>query len=411
MSESETEYLIVTQYFHPDTASTGQLITDLAVGLEQRGLNMSVLTTQPNYHSGDHDKEPRKTTHEGVAIRRIRAPQVRQSSLVRRAFNWIVYSVWMSIALLISRTDGDREVIFTSNPPFFPLAMWAVCRLRGWKYTYIVHDFWPLKGVAFGFWSESGIVDTVWSWLHDYAFADASNVVTIGEVMRETVIDRTNAGLSEEDVSVIHNWADEDFIEPLAKADNQFSETHGLLDRFTLLYSGNIGLFHDLETVTRAMPAVDDDVVFQVIGEGDNKERIVEIAEKLGVRGDKVRFLPYQPLEDLPYTLTSGDVSIVTVKEEFKGICVSSKLYTSLAAGMPILAVVADGSDEAKIVNEHDAGVQVTQGETEAVAEAVEHWIADPDLVERQGWNARQAFETRFTKSESVDAYYRLLVE
>jgi len=233
----------------------------------------------------------------------------------------------------------------------------------------------------------------------------------VGEVMRETVIDRTNAGLSEEDVSVIHNWADEDFIEPLAKADNQFSETHGLLDRFTLLYSGNIGLFHDLETVTRAMPAVDDDVVFQVIGEGDNKERIVEIAEKLGVRGDKVRFLPYQPLEDLPYTLTSGDVSIVTVKEEFKGICVSSKLYTSLAAGMPILAVVADGSDEAKIVNEHDAGVQVTQGETEAVAEAVEHWIADPDLVERQGWNARQAFETRFTKSESVDAYYRLLVE
>ena len=51
MADANKEYVLVTEYFHPDTASTGQLMTDLAVGLEERGLDMIVLTGQSNYHS------------------------------------------------------------------------------------------------------------------------------------------------------------------------------------------------------------------------------------------------------------------------------------------------------------------------------------------------------------------------
>ena len=406
---ADMEYILVAQYFRPDTAATGQLMTDLAVGLEARGDDMTVYTTQPNYHSGDFNRQPRRETYEGVDIHRIRAPQFQQTSLPRRAFNWFVYTTWMSAILLVSSTVKDREVIFVSNPPFFPLSMWAVCRLRGLSYTYIVHDLWPEKGIKFGFWSEGGVVDRVWSAIHARVLRDASAVVTLGDRMHDGILQYDAGDDLDERVTVIHNWADGDFIRPRKKKNNWFSKEHGLVDEFTLLYSGNLGLFHDVETPIRGVATCEADMNFLIVGEGDAREHLVDVAEELGIRGDRVEFLPYQPQENLPYSLTCADVAVVSVGEGFEGTCVSSKLYTALATGQPVLVVAAPDADEARIITDNDAGQQVAQGDIEGVAEAIERWRENPDLLERQGENARKLFEQRFTRERAIDQYYQML--
>jgi len=137
----------------------------------------------------------------------------------------------------------------------------------------------------------------------------------------------------------------------------------------------------------------------------------VDLAEELGLRGDTVRFLPYQPWDDLPYSLTSGDVSVVAVKEGFEGIVVSSKLYTAMAAGQPVLVVSQENDDEARIVRQFDAGANVEQGAAQEAAEVIERWTENPQLVERQGANAREAFEENFVKDASIDQYYAMLTE
>jgi|AntDeeMetageno51_2_1112566.scaffolds.fasta_scaffold01447_2 glycosyltransferase involved in cell wall biosynthesis len=406
---ADTEYVLVAQYFHPDTAATGQLMTDLAVGLDDRGLDMTVYTTQPNYHSGDFESQPRREMYEGVDVRRIRAPQFKQTSLLRRAFNWTIFTIWMSLVLLVSRSENEREVVFVSNPPFFPLAMWLVCRLRWLPYTYIVHDLWPEKGVEFGFWKEGGVIDRVWSAFHKRVFRDANAVITLGLRMREEILDYDSSEDFAERVCVIHNWADEEFIQPMAKADNWFSKKHGLVDGFTLLYSGNLGLFHDVETAIRGVATFDKDMNLLIIGEGDARDQLKDVADSLNVRGNRVQFLPYQPREDLPYSLTCADISVVAVGEGFEGTCVSSKLYTALATGQPVLVIASADSDEATIVTEHDAGKQVAQGDYEGIAITLEEWLKNPESIERQGKNARNLFEERFTKDHAVDEYFRVL--
>lgn len=408
---SAKEYILVTEYFHPDTASTGQLMTDLATGLQERGLDMTVYTGQPNYHSGDLEKQPLKSEHEGVLVKRIRAPQVRQSSLPRRLFNWSVFTLWMAVALLFSRPAKEREVIFVSNPPFLPIAMWLVCRIRGWGYTYIVYDLYPDYLAELEYITKGGVIDRVWGTLQRRAFLAAKHVVALGPRMKERI--STNAGptFDAEKVRIIHNWEDPEFIEPMDKSENWFSQEHDLVDPFSILYSGNIGDFHDLETLIEAAAQLrEEDTKFLIIGEGDNKETIVSLADELGVKGDSVAFLPYQPWDDLPYSLTSADISVVTVREETEGICVSSKLYTAMAAGTPVLIIAQPSDDEAQIVEQFDAGLQATPGNPDEVVTAIETWMANPELVEVQGENARNAFESHFTKNKSVEKYYEMLV-
>ena len=228
MSDPDKEFLLVTEYFHPDTASTGQLMTDLAVGLRERGLDLRVLTSQPNYHSGDNEKQPRSTVHEGVPVDRIRAPQLRQSSLLRRLFNWGLFTVWMFGVLLVSQTEKEREIVFVSNPPFLPIAMWLVCRIRGWNYTYIVHDLYPDQPVELEYIEEGGAMDKIWRVLNRRAFLAAKHIVALGPVMKERISRNAGPKFDESKVEIIHNWEDEEFIQPMEKEDNWFSEEHGL---------------------------------------------------------------------------------------------------------------------------------------------------------------------------------------
>jgi glycosyltransferase involved in cell wall biosynthesis len=317
----------------------------------------------------------------------------------------------MSLAMLVERPAREREVVFVTCPPFLPVAMWVVCRLRGWDYTYIAYDLYPDEPAELGYIEKGGLLHRTWEALDVRAFRSATRVVALGPVMKDRIARKAGPTFDEETVHVIHNWVDEEFIVPREKSENWFSEAHDIVEPFTVLYSGNMAAFHDLETVVEAAAALDGDlpVRFLLIGEGDGKDGVVELAEELGVRGDRVRFLPYQPREDLPYSLTAGDVSVVTVREGFEGIVVSSKLYTSMAAGTPVLVISQPDDDEARIVERFDAGISVEQGDVKGVVEAVERWLADPDLVERQGANAREAFEAHFVKSRAVDEYYRML--
>lgn len=409
-TDREKEYVLVTEYFIPDTASTGQLMTDLAVGLQQRGLDMTVYTSQPSYHSGNNKKQPYTEQYEGVQIKRIRAPQFRQSSVLRRIIDWSVFTVWVFFRLLLSRTEGERELIFVTNPPVLPICMYIVCKIRGWEYTYIVYDLYPDFSVELGFLPHNGYIHRAWEKLNRRALLRAKNVVALGPVMKDKIVEKCGPELDKSKVTIIHNWEDPAFIRPVPKSENWFSREHGLVEPFTLLYSGNIGDHHDLESVVRAAPRLDEDVRILIIGEGENKEHIVNLADRLEVRGKSIQFLPYQPLDTLPYSLTAGDITIVSVNENVKGLCLSSKLYTAMAAGKPILLIACQSSDEAHLVEKFQMGFTVSPGDIDGIIEAVERWQNNPELMHRQGKNAREAFEVNFTKDKSIDRYYRMLV-
>jgi glycosyltransferase involved in cell wall biosynthesis len=230
--------------------------------------------------------------------------------------------------------------------------------------------------------------------------------------MRERIIEKATPAIDESDVVVIHNWADPEFITPRPKAENWFAKNHDLLEEFTLLYSGNIGQNHDLDTILEAADAIElDNVGFLIIGEGDHKQSLVQKADRMGLRDGRITFLPYQLREELPYSLTSGDVSIVTVQEGLEGLCVSSKLYSALAAGMPVLVIAHPSADEACIVRRFDAGFSVKQGDVERVIEIIGRWTSNPELVSKQGQNAREVFEERFTKHDAIDRDHALLAE
>jgi len=154
-----------------------------------------------------------------------------------------------------------------------------------------------------------------------------------------------------------------------------------------------------------------DEVTFVIIGEGDQKEQVVELAKERGVYGTTVRFLPFQPREVVPKSVTAGDVHLITVREGFAGVNLSIKLYTAMAAGKPVLAIADPRDDEARLVETHEIGAHVPQGDVAEVIRAINRWRTSSTLVAQQGRTARRTYDAYYTKDAAIEKYKRLFTQ
>ncbi len=222
--------------------------------------------------------------------------------------------------------------------------------------------------------------------------------------MEETLIEKYG---EECDVTVIHNWEDGEFIQPQKKSKNEFSKENDLVEPTTVLYSGNLGLHHDLESVIDAAKILEkmhpDKLKFLFIGEGGKKPILKDMVDDYGL--NTVSFLPYQPKDALPDSLTSGDIALVTMEEGVEGLCVSSKFYTALASGQAVLAISKPDSEIGQVVERTDCGIRVDPESPDQIVSAIMQWLDNPDLVKEMGERARKVFDQKFNKQRSISQY------
>ena len=397
---------ILSEYFHPESSATSQLLTRLATGLTDR-FDVTNITAFPHYHAADREADvPNRETYQDIDIKRVRSSRFDKDELPKRVVNWLSYTLAATVTLLRTPTD---VVLTVSNPPILPAAAWIRRRIHGTPYVYLVHDLYPDIAVELGMVTPGGLLERSCRRINGRFLCDATRIIVLGESMCDTILSRYPS-VSESQLEVIHNWEDESFVGPKPKTENQFAEEHDTVEPFTLIYSGNIGRFHELKTVIDAVDRLDDqnrDVRFLIIGEGARKEELQTYVSDNDITA--VEFLPFQPKERLPESLTCGDVSVIGIKDGMQGLCVSSKLYSSLATGQPILAVTGQGDEVAVVVENCECGYHVEPGDVDRCVEVIRRWLDDSQIRAEQGTNARECFETRFTFTEAKERYREVL--
>ncbi len=401
------EVRLLSEYFHPEPASTAQLMTELAAGLQQEGFDVHAYTAQPTYQGQDREKLSGEEKHRGVDIHRIDATRFDKSRLFLRVVNWLTYCLPLLMRLTFSRSGASRVNLIVTTPPVLPLVGWCLYWLRGDPFVVVEYDVYPDVAVRLGIVSEGSPLVRVWDAVHRTVLGRAEAIVALDENMRELLVEKVGEERGDR-VRVIPNWEDPDFIQPVDKENNPFAREHGYDEQFTLLYSGNHGLHHDLETVIRAASKLEDrPVQFVMIGEGARKGTLVDWVEREGLTN--VDFHAYQPRERLPKTLTCADVSIVSEDPRVRGVSVSCKLYSSLASGQALLGISASDTEIDRVLRESGAGFRISPGDAAGFVDRVEEWLGDPDRVRTMGNRARAYFLDHFTVEHAVRRYGQLL--
>ena len=254
-----------------------------------------------------------------------------------------------------------------------------VHKIRKIRYVIIIHDIDPDISIKVGF-IRKGFLTNLWENINVHVMEDADQLVVLGECMAQQIQQKIPNYADK--INIIQNWTDENYIKPKAKTENFFAKNNGLVNSFVILYSGNMGVNHNLEVIIDAANRLSSDSFsFVFIGEGVKKKQLIEKTEHLGLKN--VRFFDYQPYELLPETMTCSDVIVVSQDKGLDGLCVSSKFYSALAAGRPIIALVGPTTEIARVVHSSSCGFVISDYNPEKIANRIIELKEHPELCKK----------------------------
>jgi putative colanic acid biosynthesis glycosyltransferase WcaI len=396
--------------FHPDTAATGQLLTELCEDLVQHhGCRVTVVAGVPLLPADESPEAASRAivgreTHRGIDIRRARGTRFAKRRFVGRATNYVSYflsACWAGLSV-----DRPDVVVALTDPPIIGLAAWLTAKRFRVPLIMAYQDIFPEVGRLLEDF-RSDTVDALLRRINRFLCTRATRIVTLGDTMRQRLIDDKRA--SPDRTVVISNWADTSAITPGPRR-NTFSATHGLNDKFVVMHSGNLGLSQSLETIVDAAALLRyvRDIQFVFQGEGVRKPALQERARAFGL--GNVTFLPFQPKDRLGESFAAADVFVVSLQRGLAGYIVPSKLYGILAAGRPFVAAVEEQCEVASIATSGRCGVVAEPGSARDLADKVLGFYEDRAMTAAYGSNARN-ISVGFDRRVQVSRYAELFAE
>jgi colanic acid biosynthesis glycosyl transferase WcaI len=325
--------LFLNQVFYPDVASSGQHAADLAAHLAAEGHQVHAVASDRAYD--DPSKSfPREETWKGVRISRITTGNLGKKARWRRAVDFAIFLVCLAWRLV--RLPAYDVVIALTTPPLIGFFAAVFVRWKGGRLVYWVMDMNPDQAIAAGWLKEDSVPTRVFCWMLKYTLRHSSRVIVLDRFMRARALRR---GAAPDSVEIVPPWSHDVAIRfDLAQRD-AFRASHGLSDKFVVMYSGNHSPCHPLLPILEAARSLASrpEIVFCFIGGGSEHPKVKAFAEEHGL--SNIKCLPYQPIEKISGSLAAADLHVVVTGSPFVGIIHPCKIYNILALGLPVLYV------------------------------------------------------------------------
>ncbi|MDX1976144.1 MAG: glycosyltransferase family 4 protein [Pseudanabaenaceae cyanobacterium bins.68] len=400
---------VITQFYPPDFAATGQLVHELVQALAAEGYQILVYTGMPGYAFNQAEAAGYEYQNH-TTIRRTRAAQISPKRIRGKLLNSLFFWLRSLVKLRHSELRGSHFLI-TSAPPFLGMVGWFYHKLFGHSYTCLVYDIYPDVAVRLGVIGLDHPLVKLWQWINCRVWRRANSLIVLSESMKELLLSQYAKRIPQlaSKIFVIHNWADQKLIQPLAKSNNPFAIAHNLVDPFVVQYSGNLGRCHDVDTIIETIYLLRDypQIRFVFIGSGAGIPLVEQAIATSNLTN--VSFLPYQDKQTLPYSLTACDLALVSIKAVAEGVVTPSKVYGILAAGVPIAAICPPNSYLRAMVAAGECGVCIDNGAAQDLADLILNLSQNQQLRDRWGRNARVYLEQNFTLAQILPLYIQAI--
>lgn len=354
---------------------SGYLMIDIINTYVEAGYSCDLITGRLVERSNPLDSS--------VKIRKI--IRYNRNSIFRRLFTWIWAT--LQIIILVKTKYRRKELFIVSNPPFAPL----VPLLARNPYKILIFDIFPDAIIDYGLSSEKSLFMRLWKRANIRAFKGATRIFTITESMQEVLQNYTCNKI----IEIVPMWTDNRFLKRIEPSGNPFIKKHNLEGKFIILYSGNIGMTGQIETLLEiAAGFVRKDVAFVFIGEGAKRKWLEQQVSELNL--ENVKILPWQPAKDLAYSLSTANLAVVGLDQKASRLAMPSKLLSYLSVGAPVLCLANEDTDLAKFVTKYKVGGTFSSSQKVEATKYIEWLTANPEELKRISKNAIAVSE-RFT--------------
>ncbi|HUO08528.1 MAG TPA: glycosyltransferase family 4 protein [Phycisphaerae bacterium] len=388
--------LIINQPFYPDIVATAQHLADWSEHLTAQGHEVTVIASRSVYGKQGANL-PKRDTYKGATVYRVGANLFKKGRILTRLVD---FGLFHFLALYRALTLPKQDVVVClTTPPFIGLVGMLTKCIRGSCYIQYEMDLYPDVPIALGVMRKSSLPARFFDALHRKLLRSADRVVVLGRCMQRVIAAKN---IPAEKLALITPWADPDELAPAARESNGFRRQQNLADKFVVMYSGNLGLGHDITTIAAGMQQLansadprDKTIHFVFIGGGKRMQEIEAFVDQHHLQN--VSILDYQPREKLAETLSAADVHLITQAPGTSGLIVPSKFYGILAAGRPSIYIGPADTEVAYALTESNLGTVLPIGDVQGFLNAL-HQLQDPSNATEFEARARDVLRQNFSR-------------
>ena len=394
---------LLNQAFFPDHAATAQHAHDLAKHLAANGHEVAVVASRSIYGSKGAAL-PKRETIDGIEVHRVGKSLFGKSTILARMIDFALFYV-LAMVKVLSIKKPDVIVPF-STPPFIVLVGWMLKMVKGCKCVYWVMDLYPDVPIAFGLMKGDGLGAKLLEKLHRFCFRHVDRSVVLGRCMYDHL---RSKGVPEDKLALIPPWADMDELEPLPRDENPLRQAWGLEGKTVVMYSGNFGLAHDIDTLRGAMDQLRDrdDIRFVFVGGGKMMNKLQAHCQEQGLAN--TLFKPYQPREAIRVSLSLADIHLISQAEAMTGLLVPSKLYGIMAAGRASVFIGSEKAEVGRVLTETGSGLVVAVGDVQGLIRTLTGLADNSETCRQMGEAARTAMANTYDRRHACTAWEHLL--
>ncbi len=329
---TERRLVIIADWLPPDFGAVGQYTLMRAEALAEHGHAVTLIGLSSTATS----RKSRPIGKGSLTEIRLKARDVPRGSLPGR----LAWTIWTNLRLVAAAFGHLRAadgVLFSGSPPFLVHLLGPLRPFLRGRLVYRITDFHPECLIAARD-RPSALLRVLLS-LTNFWRRRIDGFEVLGLDQRRRL---TATGIPEDRISLVRDGS------PVAFDDDPRPEPlpPDLAGTCVLLYSGNYGIAHEVDTVAEGYRLHHR--------QGTGRVRLWLSATGAGTDDLVMRFeadgLPFHrsrpvPLERLPGLLRAPDAHLVTLKDSFVGFVMPSKIYACIASERPILFVGSAASD------------------------------------------------------------------
>lgn len=380
---------LLTQYYKPEMGAPQNRLFEMMRGLKELGNEVCVVSAMPNYPMGKifdtyKGKLTCKEELDGIEIKRYWLYASNARKAIPRIWNMVSFSFMALFSLRYLRSKQLDYLIVESPPLTLGIVGVILAKLAGCKLIANISDIWPLSAKELGAMGDGALYHYLEKWEERIYKA---SYISMGQ--SQEIVDHI-ASHGSKRTYLFRNGVDPTRFADLANIKPEEG-------KIKLVYAGLLGFAQGIADICSSINFAELGMEFHIYGAGGEQKSVEEFIAAYPNNG--IYYHGVVSRQELPTKLKEANMTLIPLVKNIYG-AVPSKIYESMAAGLPIM-FVGEG-EGARIVKDNNIGLVAHAKDYEGLKKNIEYAVAHPEEMKIMSQNCMDCANNKFNRPKQI---------